>query len=630
MIVKKKIVALILCIVTAIISSFTLVGCSGGDKTNGAYYSVNYNLNYETGSNDIARTRVVKSGTRAQNWRAYREGYNLDGWYTDPACSSAFDFDKGVTGDVTLYAKWNIKPGNAEVVFDYGYAGKANKTLSVEKTTKIKEKHYPTSKDTERMGMIFTGWYKDAAKTQKWDSATSTVEDDTTLYAGYEYDPSWVERNADGSVKFDNVTADVWLEGQAYINYDIFKKIADDFNKEYAGKIQINAKDGWIKQEVTCLRIGMTQAQMENAENNNYNVADVFTAAGLDFNYDDYYANALNDGKLKGVQKVLPFAARFPYIVYNKELMGKYWSVIGNKLPTNYTELTTLMKAAYEGEKAANANFLSFGAYIGNNPNHFYENYLTTGAMIGFAQNDVKYYYHTGKVFANDWNVPAEKDKVATAMKNTYGLLGNKKINGGRRGGSVQNVADGKVLMQLIPRSEGNAQARFWENSQWVIKPTAYTDQAVVDNLDKLGILPVEGLFTDNSGDERNATPIYSWGLQFCNLAKNVTNVELCAQAVFAKYFVEHAYEFASEGVVPINKAAYTEYQKSTNEIAMVTKEAVNPENFYTLLGMRYEKQISSEIVGWQLVLPYLQGDDPDDVDASIDKIRDLISAKLS
>ena len=43
-----------------------------------------------------------------------REGYTFAGWYTDEACTEAYDFSTAVTADVTLYAKWTknaVNPG---------------------------------------------------------------------------------------------------------------------------------------------------------------------------------------------------------------------------------------------------------------------------------------------------------------------------------------------------------------------------------------------------------------------------------------------------------------------------------------------------------------------------------------
>jgi len=43
-----------------------------------------------------------------------REGYTFGGWYTDEACTQAYDFGTPVTADLTLYAKWTknaVNPG---------------------------------------------------------------------------------------------------------------------------------------------------------------------------------------------------------------------------------------------------------------------------------------------------------------------------------------------------------------------------------------------------------------------------------------------------------------------------------------------------------------------------------------
>ena len=41
-----------------------------------------------------------------------REGYTFAGWYTDEACTEAYDFSTAVTADVTLYAKWTKNAAN--------------------------------------------------------------------------------------------------------------------------------------------------------------------------------------------------------------------------------------------------------------------------------------------------------------------------------------------------------------------------------------------------------------------------------------------------------------------------------------------------------------------------------------
>lgn len=44
-----------------------------------------------------------------------REGYDFAGWYKDQACTEKYDFNTAVTTDLTLYAKWTVKPEHAAV-----------------------------------------------------------------------------------------------------------------------------------------------------------------------------------------------------------------------------------------------------------------------------------------------------------------------------------------------------------------------------------------------------------------------------------------------------------------------------------------------------------------------------------
>ncbi len=39
-----------------------------------------------------------------------RDGYTFGGWFTDEACTQAYDFSTPVTADLTLYAKWTRMP----------------------------------------------------------------------------------------------------------------------------------------------------------------------------------------------------------------------------------------------------------------------------------------------------------------------------------------------------------------------------------------------------------------------------------------------------------------------------------------------------------------------------------------
>ena len=49
---------------------------------------------------------TAANGSIAKPADPTREGYTFAGWYTDEACTEAYDFSAAVTADMTLYAKW--------------------------------------------------------------------------------------------------------------------------------------------------------------------------------------------------------------------------------------------------------------------------------------------------------------------------------------------------------------------------------------------------------------------------------------------------------------------------------------------------------------------------------------------
>ena len=57
---------------------------------------------------------TAANGSIAKPADPTREGYTFAGWYTDEACTEAYDFSAAVTADMTLYAKWvknAVNPG---------------------------------------------------------------------------------------------------------------------------------------------------------------------------------------------------------------------------------------------------------------------------------------------------------------------------------------------------------------------------------------------------------------------------------------------------------------------------------------------------------------------------------------
>lgn len=74
-------------------------------SVDGAFYTVAFETNGGTAvpSQKYANTPVTAPTVS-------RAGYTLVGWYTDEACTAAYDFTQPVTDSVTLYAKWEAAP----------------------------------------------------------------------------------------------------------------------------------------------------------------------------------------------------------------------------------------------------------------------------------------------------------------------------------------------------------------------------------------------------------------------------------------------------------------------------------------------------------------------------------------
>ena len=68
-------------------------------------HTVTFNSN---GGSDVPEQ--IRANAAATKPDSRKAGYTLVGWYTDEACTAAYDFTKPVTDNITLYAKWEAVP----------------------------------------------------------------------------------------------------------------------------------------------------------------------------------------------------------------------------------------------------------------------------------------------------------------------------------------------------------------------------------------------------------------------------------------------------------------------------------------------------------------------------------------
>lgn len=90
-------------------SSSGKITVSGGTFKNGVSgaWTVTFNTNGGTPEPE-SQIRANLPATKPDD--PTRSGYVFAGWYTDEACTAAYDFTKPVTDSVTLYAKWEAAP----------------------------------------------------------------------------------------------------------------------------------------------------------------------------------------------------------------------------------------------------------------------------------------------------------------------------------------------------------------------------------------------------------------------------------------------------------------------------------------------------------------------------------------
>lgn len=121
-------------------------------------------------------------------------------WFTNASPKAVFTSTTILTGDITLYATWTLDTHT--VTFD-AQGGSAVASVTADYGTTITAPTAPTF-----AGHTFTGWTTDAAGTDSWNFATSTVTGITTLYAQWTLDTHLVRFDAQGGSAVKSVTVD--------------------------------------------------------------------------------------------------------------------------------------------------------------------------------------------------------------------------------------------------------------------------------------------------------------------------------------------------------------------------------------------------------------------------------------
>ena len=118
------------------------------------------------------------------------EGWIFGGWYSEAACTNAYDFGKGIYQDTVIYAKWTAVPP-ATYVVTFSYNGRAADPYATATVTDGQTVAKPA--DPSVPGYIFGGWYTDTACTTAYDFSTP-IKEYKILYAKWTEEPTVIEK----------------------------------------------------------------------------------------------------------------------------------------------------------------------------------------------------------------------------------------------------------------------------------------------------------------------------------------------------------------------------------------------------------------------------------------------------
>ncbi len=627
----KRVKSLLFAATLALLCCLPLIACQNGGQTGEqqvkSEYTVTFVFGYE-GAQNVVKT--VQAGRRVTApVPDSRTGYAFGGWYEDgsfAASSTPFDFTTVIEKDYTLYAKWDAQAVKHVVTFNMDHAGIADKTAEVASGATIPAASVPQS---ERLGYVVTGWCTDKtdAAGTAFDVSTGTVNSDMTLYAVYGRDPS-VPLNEDGSIKYEDVEIQI-----ATLFYDpaintMIANAAARFNLEselngkhitvsvLADKIYFEKDWEEVGPNVTAtlystaypfaLNQDASRPYVTHSENF-YSAADVYDFAGLEFNADNYFTDAVRDCYCDGRLFSVPVMTSVPVLAYNKAMMQTYNE---GKLPSSYSEFAALLKKIYAEESKTNDEFASAEISLGW---PFYE----CASYAPFIQNDSEYTKLINGQIVNDWELSLDgANKPVTALNNMIDLFGVKGSCGGKSANNLNvynDVASGKAFCGLVT--------------------SFYDGKRIMENSSAVGVLPLSGLFSDD-GVNRMQIPVYNYGVQFYKNT-NASLVQIAAAAEFADWLSKNYARYASGTYLyPLEKNAAQKFDTdyAQNNDGKFFKLAGNSNNFRTLDGFIYSKTVFNTFAGEGVVgssLSDLQYDPEYDGLARIFDLRKRIQNRL-
>lgn len=129
-------------------------GSTGNRSYTATWTAKSYTVTFDVqGHGTAPKTQTVNYGKKAATPKDPTEsGYAFGGWYQDAACKQKFSFSTKITGDITLYAKWD----EAYTLKFHTNGGNTIKSINAAKGSTVELKKYKPT----RSGYSFVGWYR--------------------------------------------------------------------------------------------------------------------------------------------------------------------------------------------------------------------------------------------------------------------------------------------------------------------------------------------------------------------------------------------------------------------------------------------------------------------------------------
>ena len=114
----------------------------------------NHTVIFNTNGGSIVTEKAVAYGESVEKPdNPQKVGYSFEGWYTDEGCTEEYTFKKSITGNMTLYAKWEEKSD-----FSVQFNTDGGTAISDKSNVKWTDKVLEGLSNPTRDGYEFTGW----------------------------------------------------------------------------------------------------------------------------------------------------------------------------------------------------------------------------------------------------------------------------------------------------------------------------------------------------------------------------------------------------------------------------------------------------------------------------------------